>query len=120
MMMKEVAKLHSHLVKFNMLIVQVVNAGEKLENEENALFLLRSVPKSYNLLVQTLLVDKTTLNLNDVTKLLLESYRRLESKTSDCTGKILVIKDSFQRRNRDRHGGDPKSRSKLRSKDDNE
>lgn len=35
--------MHNHLSKFNRLMMQVVNVGEKIENEEQSLLLLSSL-----------------------------------------------------------------------------
>ncbi|GKV52054.1 hypothetical protein SLEP1_g58660 [Rubroshorea leprosula] len=43
--------IDKHLFGFNMMVTQVVNAGDILEKEEKALLLLTSLPKSYKSLV---------------------------------------------------------------------
>lgn len=80
---EEGAKLCNYLAKFNMLMGQMVNAGEKLEDKENALLLLRSLSNSYNLLVHTILMGKKILDLKDVIDVMLENDRWLESKSTD-------------------------------------
>lgn len=106
-MMEEGVKLHNHLTKFNISMAQVVNAQEKLKDEEKVLLLLRSLPKSYKLLVQTMLVGETTLNLKDVNTILLENYRWLESKSSNGSGESLAMQGSSRGRNHNLHGGGP-------------
>ncbi|KHN10792.1 Retrovirus-related Pol polyprotein from transposon TNT 1-94, partial [Glycine soja] len=59
--------LHDHINKFNQLVSQLLNADDKLSNEEQTLLLLASLPRSFKASVQTLLVEKSTLNLDEVT-----------------------------------------------------
>jgi len=55
--------LHDHINKFNQLVSQFFNADDKLFDEEHALLLLVSLPRSFKALVQTLFVGRSTLNL---------------------------------------------------------
>ena len=64
--------LHDHINKFNQLVSQLLNADDKLFDEKQALLLLASLPRSFKALVQTLLVGRSTLNLDDVTATLSE------------------------------------------------
>jgi len=59
--------LHDHINKFNQLVSQLLNANDELSNEEQALLLLVSLPRSFKTLIQMLLVGISTLNLDDVT-----------------------------------------------------
>ena len=67
--------LHDHINKFNQLVSQLLNARNKLSNEEQVLLLLASLPRSFKALVQTLLVGRSTLNLDEVTIALRENER---------------------------------------------
>ena len=58
--------LHDHINKFNRLVSQLLNADDKLSDEEQTLLLLASLPRSFKVLVQTLLVGRSTLNLDEV------------------------------------------------------
>ncbi|GKU97662.1 hypothetical protein SLEP1_g10776 [Rubroshorea leprosula] len=75
--MAEGTNIHRHLSNFNMMVTQVVNAGDVLKEEEKALLLLASLPKSYKSLVQSMLVGKTTLVMKDFTSMLLENDKFL-------------------------------------------
>jgi len=48
--------LHDHINKFNQLVSQLLNANDKLSDEEQTLLLLASLPRSFKALIQTLLV----------------------------------------------------------------
>ncbi|KHN03674.1 Retrovirus-related Pol polyprotein from transposon TNT 1-94, partial [Glycine soja] len=58
--------LHDHINKFNWLVSQLLNANDKFSDEEQALLLLVSLPRSFKALVQTFLVGRSTLNLDEV------------------------------------------------------
>ena len=64
---------HDHINKFDQLVSQLLNADDKLSDEEQTLLLLASLPRSFKALVQTLLVGRSTLNLDDVTVALKEN-----------------------------------------------
>lgn len=55
-----------------------MNARETIKDEEKVLFLLASLPKSYKLLVQSLLSKKSTLQLDKVVRLLKESQHLMD------------------------------------------
>jgi len=59
--MEEGDDLHDHTNSFNQLVCQLLNLDDKIDDEEQALLLLASLPKSYKAIVQTMLVGKTTL-----------------------------------------------------------
>nr|KYP53542.1 Retrovirus-related Pol polyprotein from transposon TNT 1-94 [Cajanus cajan] len=77
--------LHDHINHFNQLVCQLLNVNEKIYNEEQAMLLLASLPMSYKSLVQTLLVGKTSLKLDQVTSALRENERMMKMR-------ILILK----------------------------
>lgn len=72
--------LHDHINAFNQLVCQLLNADDKISEEEQALLLLASLPRSYKALVQTLLVGRTTLKLDEVTAALRENERMMRNE----------------------------------------
>lgn len=94
LIMKEGVKLHNHQAEFDILMMQMINAGEKLEDEEETLLLLRLLPKSYKSLVQTMLVGRIILKFKNVIIVLLENDRWLEVNNSDANNEVLAIKNS--------------------------
>ncbi|GKV19028.1 hypothetical protein SLEP1_g29328 [Rubroshorea leprosula] len=56
--MAEGTNIHKHLTDINIMVTQVVNARDILEEEEKALPLLASLPKSYKSLVQSMLMGE--------------------------------------------------------------
>ncbi|GKV48650.1 hypothetical protein SLEP1_g55450 [Rubroshorea leprosula] len=113
----EGTNIRKHLFDFNMMATQVVNARDILEEEEKALLLLAFLPKSYKSLVQTMLVDKTTLVMKDVTSMLLENDKFLGEDDSANQTNALVMEHS-QGRSNGRGGGGNRERSKSRPKKD--
>ena len=65
--------LHDHINKFNKLVSQLLHVDDKLSDEEQALLLLALLLRSFKALVQTLLVGRSTLNLDEVTTALKEN-----------------------------------------------
>ncbi|GKU94029.1 hypothetical protein SLEP1_g7569 [Rubroshorea leprosula] len=115
--MAEGTNIHRHLSDFNMMVTQVVNAGDVLEEEEKALLLLASLPKSYKSLMQSMLVGKTTLVMKDVISMLLENDKFLGEDDGANQTNALVMEHSRGRSN-GRGGGANQERSKSRPKKD--
>ncbi|GKU99881.1 hypothetical protein SLEP1_g12661 [Rubroshorea leprosula] len=113
--MVEGTNIHKHLSDFNMMVTQVVNARDILEEEEKALLLLASLPKSYKSLVQSMLVGKTTMVMKDVTTILLENNKFLEEDDGANQNNALVVEQSQGRSYR---CGRNRERSKSRAKKD--
>ena len=72
--------LHGHINKFNQLVSQLFNVDDKLFDEEQALLLLASLPRSFKALVQKLLVRRSTLKLDEVTVALIENERMMRTE----------------------------------------
>ncbi|GKV28509.1 hypothetical protein SLEP1_g37553 [Rubroshorea leprosula] len=100
-----------------MMVTQVVNAGDILEEEEKALLLLASLPKSYKSLLQSMLVGKTTLVMKDVISMLLENDKFLGEDDGANQTNALVMEHSWGRSN-GRGGGGNRERSKSKPKKD--
>ena len=72
--MEDGGNVFDHINKFNGLVSKLMNARDKgIKDEEQSLFLLASLSKSYKPLVQSILVGKSTLGLDDVVRSLKES-----------------------------------------------
>ena len=115
--MDEGTSLHDHLNEFNRLVSHLLAIDSKeLKEEEKALLLLSSLPKSYRPLVQTLLVGKTTLMLDDVIAVLRENERFMGKEDSSSAGGVLAVVGPTRGRTNERHGGS-RERSKSRFRD---
>lgn len=64
--MEEGKELRKHLDDFNKLILELNGVGVVLEEEDQAIILLSSLPKSYEHFVDTLLYGKHTLTMEEV------------------------------------------------------
>ena len=68
-----------------------LNGSDKLSNEEWALLLLASLPRSFKALVQTLLVERSTLNLDEVIAALRENEIMMRTKNVDDEHNTIVV-----------------------------
>jgi len=68
-----------------------LNADDKLSDEEQALLLLASLPRSFKALVQTLLVGRSTLNLDEVTTALRENERMMRTNNVDDKHNAIAV-----------------------------
>jgi len=86
--------LHDYINKFNQLVSQLLNADNKLSDEEQALLLLASLPRSFKALVQTLLVGRSTLNLDEVTVALRENGKMMRTENVDDEYNAIAVVES--------------------------
>ncbi|GKB13258.1 hypothetical protein Tco_0847181 [Tanacetum coccineum] len=73
--LEEGSNLHDHINSFNQLVCQLANVNDAIKDEEQALLMLSSLPKSYKPFVQTMLTGRTTLTFEDVLKALRDNER---------------------------------------------
>ncbi|KAK2993766.1 hypothetical protein RJ640_025073 [Escallonia rubra] len=129
--MDEGSDLGNHISEFNRLVSQLSSIDVKLEEEDHAILLLSSLPKSYETLKtmllignETLLIGKETLLVYDVMSVLMDSSR-VNGTSSSSQSEGLVVryenKNGHGRgrdRSRNRNPGHEKDRSKSRGKQD--
>lgn len=108
--------LHDHINKFNQLVSQLLNADDKISDEEQALLLLSSLPRSYKPVVQTLLVGRTTLKMDEVTVTLRENERMMKNENINDEGEIAMAEESERGRNHSRRHDGSRGRSKSQSR----
>uniref|UniRef100_A0A1D1Z793 Retrovirus-related Pol polyprotein from transposon TNT 1-94 n=1 Tax=Anthurium amnicola TaxID=1678845 RepID=A0A1D1Z793_9ARAE len=115
--MSDGTDLLEHMNFFNKLISQLRSVDVKVEEEDQALILLSSLPKSFDHLVTTILYGKDTLKMEEVKYTLLSNEAR--TKSSGSSSESLMVKSSGQDRGRQKHksGKQNRSRSKSRVKD---
>ncbi|KAK2990878.1 hypothetical protein RJ640_007599 [Escallonia rubra] len=101
-----------------------MNIDVKLEEEDQAILLLSSLPKSYETLKTTLLIGKETLLVDDVMSALMDSSR-VNGTSSSSQGEGLVVRSENKNghgrgrgRSRSRSPGHGKDRSKSLGKQD--
>ncbi|KAK2970568.1 hypothetical protein RJ640_020570 [Escallonia rubra] len=122
--MDECSDLGDHISEFNLLVSQLSSIDVKLEEEDQAILLLSSLPKSYETLKTTLLIGKETLLVDDVMSALMDSSR-VNGTSSSSQGEGLVVryenKNGHGRgrgRSKSRNSGHGNDRSKSRGKQD--
>jgi len=115
--MEEGCNLHDHINAFNQLVCQLLNADDNIEDGEQALLLIASLPKSYKPIVQTMLVRKTMQKLNEVTTVLWESERMLRNEYSQRGDQVIAMACSKRGRSQSKRRGGPREKSQYRSKD---
>nr|GEY31056.1 retrovirus-related Pol polyprotein from transposon TNT 1-94 [Tanacetum cinerariifolium] len=93
-------KLGDHIDKFNKLILDLANIDIEIENEDQALMLLTSLPSSYKNFMETLLYGRESLTIEDVLGTL--NSRELK-KRIECTKK--ETDDGLYVRGRSNHSG---------------
>ncbi|KAK8944625.1 hypothetical protein KSP39_PZI007680 [Platanthera zijinensis] len=114
--MSESNKLLEHMNAFNKLISQLRSMDVKVEEEDQALLLLSSLPKSYDHLVTTILYGKDTLKMEEVMATLLSNETRSKPGPSTSEGLFVKNKESVRGRSRDRGKKFNRARSKSRDK----
>ncbi|KAK2987579.1 hypothetical protein RJ640_027880 [Escallonia rubra] len=123
--MDEGSDLGDQISEFNRLMSQLSSIDVKLEEEDHAILLLSSLPKSYETLKTTLLIEKETLLVDDVMLALMDSSR-INGTSSSSQGEGLVVKSENKNghgrgrgRSRSKNSGHVKDMSKSRGKQDN-
>lgn len=69
----------------------MLNADDKFSDEEQVLLLLALLPRSFKALVQTLLVRRSTLKLDEVTAALRENERIMRTENVDDEHHALAV-----------------------------
>lgn len=90
--MQEGSDVSSHMNKFNKCITQLLSVEIEIDEEDQAIILLASLPKSYETLVTTLLVGKQTLTVDEVTTAILET-EKIKQPNSSSEAESLAMKD---------------------------
>ena len=90
--MDEGMSIHKHLSDFNRVLTKVLNTGEKVGDEEQAILLLSSLPVSYKSLVQSLTTRNTSLKKKDVTTFLIDNEKLLGVEKMNSSDRLYFRK----------------------------
>lgn len=107
--MSEGTNILMHINTFKKLITRFHNVEIKVEEEDQALLLLSSLPESYDNLVTTILYGKDMLKMEEVKVTLVSKEKR--DKPAESEG--LLTKSSGQNRGSQNNRGDKKTRGCL-------
>ena len=72
------------------------------------MLLLASLPRSFKALIQTLLVGRSTLNLDEMTAALRQNERMMRTKNVDDEHNAIVVMESKRGRNHSRRHDGPR------------
>nr|GEW60947.1 retrovirus-related Pol polyprotein from transposon TNT 1-94 [Tanacetum cinerariifolium] len=97
---------------FNRIILDLQGVGVKVDDEDQALILLCSLPGSYENFVDTMLYGRTTISVNDVKDALLSKELKRKVYEDECSGSGLF---AGRGRSHERNNGNERSRSKSRN-----
>ena len=109
------ADLRQHIITFKQIINDMLRIYIKFEDEDKAMMLLTSFPASYKHLVTTLLCDKETLELEEVSRVLLDHYQQKHKNSVESSSEGLVVK-GYQDRGRKKDKDDKSAKGKSKSK----
>ncbi|KAK2969457.1 hypothetical protein RJ640_011354 [Escallonia rubra] len=94
--MDEGSDLGDHISEFNRLVSQLSSIDVKLKEEDQVILLLSSLPKSYETLKTTLLIENETLFVDDVMSALMDSSKiNGTSSSSQGEGHVSSGSDMF-------------------------
>ncbi|KAL5790253.1 hypothetical protein ACOSQ2_005141 [Xanthoceras sorbifolium] len=117
--MSEGTSLGSHIDEFESLIMDLQNLDVNIEDEDQALLLLCSLPSSYRHFRETMLYGKDTISLKDV-KTALETKEKIDhditGQSSNSQAQGLYARGRPEQRGRPQDRGKSRGKSKHRSK----
>ena len=88
--------MQEHLNHFQKIFTDLLNVGEKIEEKIRALVLLASLSPLYESLVTALLMEKSTIKMDEVTMVTLQNKilgRENPAKSSDGGGSALPVSE---------------------------
>jgi len=99
--MSENIFVRDHLDNFNWVILDLHSIGVKIDDEDQAIILLCSLPKSYENFIDTMLYGRDSITVNNVKDSLQskELKRRVSSSNGDDAGLIVSRGRSMERGN---------------------
>ena len=104
LMKDEDTTIQDYINTFNKLVCQLLNADEKLTDEEQALLLLASLPKDYRNIVHTLLIGRDSITLDQALATLKQNDMfmvRREGEENKCVGHRLYSEGSNRGRTKE-------------------
>ncbi|GJY86231.1 retrovirus-related pol polyprotein from transposon TNT 1-94 [Tanacetum coccineum] len=109
-------KLSDHIDEFNKLILDLANIDIEIEDEDQALMLLTSLPSSYENFVETLLYGRESLTMEDVLATLnSREWKKKTKGTKEETGDGLYVTGRSNHSGKAHFGGSSRFKSRGRT-----
>ena len=109
--MEDSKDLRKHLDEFNRIVLDLSNIGVKIEDEDQGILLLSSLPKCYEHFVDTILYGKDTLTMSEVKAALnSKEIQKKSEERMDSNGEGMFVKSKSG--SKDSKGGNHKSSNK--------
>lgn len=105
--------MEDHLDEFNKTILDLENIDIKVDDEEQALLLLQSLPKEYKNLHDTLVYGRDSLTLEEVQSALMSKELKKKSENRDDSGEGLMVRGRSEHKD---YKQKDRSRSKFKSR----
>lgn len=116
--MDEGKEMRKHLDDFNKLMLDLSAVGVNMEEEDQAIILLSSLPKTYEHFVDTMLYGKQTMTLSEVNAALnLKELQKKSDAKGESNAEGLTVRGRTEKRDSKKNRF--KSRSKSRNQKDN-
>ena len=97
--MEEGKELRKHLDEFNRIILELNNIGVRIDEEDQGIILLSSLPKSFEHFVDTILYGKESLTMADVKSALnSKEIQKKSDESTDDNGEGLYSKGKSDKR----------------------
>lgn len=115
--MEETKDLRKHMDDFNKIILDLKNVDVRIEEEDQAIILLSSLPKIYEHIVDTMLYGKQTLTMTEVKSVLMSKEIQRKSKLKEeKNGDSLLVRGRSEQRNGKSSYGKSWSKSRTSKK----
>ena len=82
MKMSEGMQVNEHLDKFNRILLDLRGVGVDIDDEDQVMFLLHSLPESYESFVDTIMYGRDGISVNDVKDALLSKELKRSTSSS--------------------------------------
>uniref|UniRef100_A0A803Q6S7 CCHC-type domain-containing protein n=1 Tax=Cannabis sativa TaxID=3483 RepID=A0A803Q6S7_CANSA len=110
--------VEDHLDDFNKIVLDLENIGIKIEDEDQAIIVLNSLPsEQYEHFVDTMMYGKSSLTLEEVvTALMSKEIKRKSENSEENAGDGLLVRGKFQKKGNKAQGSPSKGKGNSKTK----